>query len=78
MLTTSLMLLGSASQLSLSYVENLEDYLLQDIEVQVIEVDQASNRLVLSARELLKAKEKEAYVLLNEALIKTLTGSILF
>ena len=49
-----------ASQLSLSYVENLEDYLLQDIEVQVIEVDQASNRLVLSARELLKAKEKEA------------------
>ena len=46
-----------ASQLSLSYIENLEDYLLQDIEVQVIEVDQAANRLVLSARELLKAKE---------------------
>lgn len=52
-----------ASQLSLSYVENLEDYLLQDIEVQVIEANQADNRLILSARELLKAKaraEKDA------------------
>ena len=48
-----------ASQLSLSYIENLEEYLLQDIEVQVIEADQAANRLVLSARELLKAKEKK-------------------
>ena len=47
-----------ASHLSLSYVENLESYLLQDIEVQVIEADQAENRLVLSARGLLKAKEK--------------------
>ncbi len=49
-----------ASQLSLSYVENLEDYLLQDIELQVIEADQASNRLVLSARRLLKEKERKA------------------
>ncbi len=49
-----------ASQLSLSYIENLEDYLLQDVEAQVIEVDQASNRLVLSARKLLKEKEKKA------------------
>lgn len=49
-----------ASQLSLSYVENLEDYLLQEIELQVIDVDQAANRLVLSARELLRAKEKKA------------------
>ena len=47
-----------ASQLSLSYVENLEDYLLQEIEVQVLEADQAENRLILSARNLLKAKEK--------------------
>lgn len=54
-----------ASQLSLSYIENLEDYLLQDIEAQVIEVDQAGNRLVLSARKLLKEKEKKA----KEALI---------
>ncbi len=49
-----------ASQLSLSYVENLEDYLLQDIELQVIEADQASNRLILSARKLLKEKERKA------------------
>lgn len=49
-----------ASKLSLSYIENLEDYLLKDIEVRVIDVDQASNRLVLSAREILKEKEKKA------------------
>ena len=49
-----------ASRMSLSYIENLEDYLLKDIEVQVIDVDQANNRLVLSARELLKEKEKAA------------------
>lgn len=54
-----------ASRLSLSYIEDLETYLLKDIEVQVIDVDQAENRLVLSARELLKArerKEKEARI----------------
>ena len=49
-----------ASQLSLSYVDNLEDYLLQEVELQVIDVDQAANRLVLSARELLRAKERKA------------------
>lgn len=48
-----------ASKLSLSYIEDLETYLLKDIEVQVIDVDQANNRLVLSAREILKKKEKE-------------------
>ena len=36
------------------------DYLLKEIEVQVIDADQANNRLVLSARELLKEKEKKA------------------
>lgn len=54
-----------ASQLSLNYVENLEDFLLKDIEVQVIEVDQAENRLIMSARGLLKEKakkEKEALI----------------
>lgn len=54
-----------ASQLSLSYVENLEDYLLKDIEVQVIEADQNENRLILSAQGILKEqrkKEKEALV----------------
>ena len=46
-----------ASKLSLSYIEDLETYLLKEIEVQVIDADQANNRLVLSARELLKEKE---------------------
>ena len=49
-----------ASRLSLSYIEDLETYLLKDIEVKVIDVDQANNRLVLSAREVLKEKEKKA------------------
>ena len=63
-----------ASQLSLSYVENLEEYLLQDIEVQVIEADQAENRLILSARDLLKEKERKA----KEALIANVEiGSVM-
>ena len=49
-----------ASKLSLSYIEDLETYLSKDIEVQVIDVDQANNRLVLSARDILKAREREA------------------
>lgn len=49
-----------ASKLSLSYIEDLETYLLKDIEVRVIDVDQTSNRLVLSAREVLKEKERKA------------------
>lgn len=48
-----------AGKLSLSYIADLESYLLKDIEVQVIDVDQADNRLVLSARELLKEKERK-------------------
>lgn len=48
-----------ASKLSLSYIEDLETYLLKDIEVRVIDVDQANNRLILSAREILKEKEKK-------------------
>ena len=34
-----------ASKLSLSYIEDLETYLLKDIEVRVIEADEAENRL---------------------------------
>lgn len=49
-----------ASKLSLSYIEDLETYLLKDVEVQVIDVDQAKNRLILSARDILRAKEKQA------------------
>ena len=67
-----------ASQLSLSYVENLEEYLLKDIEVQVIEADQAENRLILSARNLLKEKarkEKEALVA-SVAIGSVMTGTV--
>lgn len=49
-----------ASKLSLSYIEDLEKYLLEEVDVKVIDVDQANNRLVLSAREILKEREKEA------------------
>lgn len=48
-----------ASRLSLSYIEDLETYLLKDIQVKVIDVDQANNRLVLSAREILKEQEEK-------------------
>lgn len=67
-----------ASQLSLSYVENLEDYLLKEIDVQVIEADQAENRLILSARGILKEqakKEKEALVASVE-IDSVLTGTV--
>lgn len=49
-----------ASRLSLSYIEDLETCLLKEIEVRVIEVNQAENRLILSAREILREKEKKA------------------
>ena len=47
-----------ASRLSLSYIENLEDFLSKELEVIVIDVNQSENRLVLSAREILRDKEK--------------------
>lgn len=62
-----------ASRLSLSYIEDLETYLLKDIEVRVIEVNQAENRLVLSAREILKEKEKKV---LEEKIANVKVGSI--
>ena len=63
-----------ASKLSLSYIEDLESYLLKDIEVRVIDVDQAENRLVLSAREILKEKEKQE---MEAKLANVKTGSVL-
>ena len=63
-----------ASRLSLSYIEDLETYLSKEIDVKVIDVDQANNRLVLSAREILKEKERQE----KNALLASLTvGSIL-
>lgn len=67
-----------ASRLSLSYVEDLETYLLQEIDVRVIDVDQKENRLVLSAREILKEKErKEKEKLVNSMEVGTvLEGTV--
>ncbi len=62
-----------ASRLSLSYIEDLETYLLKDIEVRVIEVNQAENRLILSAREILREKEKKA---MEERIANVKIGSV--
>lgn len=63
-----------ASRVSLSYIENLEDYLLQEIDVRVIDVDQANNRLILSAREILKEQQKKAK---DELIASVAVGSVL-
>lgn len=67
-----------ASQLSLSYVENLEDFLNQEIEVQIIEAVQADNRLILSAKELLKAKAKaeKAALIASVEVGSVMTGTV--
>ncbi|MDD7769510.1 S1 RNA-binding domain-containing protein [Suipraeoptans intestinalis] len=62
-----------ASRISLSYIEDLESCLLMDIEVRVIEADQAENRLILSAREILKEKEKKE---LEEKIAAVKVGSV--
>ena len=48
-----------ASKLALNYVEDTEEYLNKPLTVQVIDVDKAKKRLVLSARELLREKADE-------------------
>ena len=48
-----------ASKLSLHYVEDLEEYLNQPIQVRVFEVDKAKKRLILSAKEILREKAEE-------------------
>lgn len=48
-----------ASKLSLNYVEDLNDYLNKEIQVQVFDVVEDDDRLILSARELLREKAEE-------------------
>ena len=48
-----------ASKLALRYVEDTEEYLNKPLTVQVIDVDKAKKRLVLSAKELLREKADE-------------------
>ena len=48
-----------ASKLSLNYVEDLNEYLNKDIQVQVFDLDKEKDRLILSAREILREKADE-------------------
>lgn len=50
-----------ASQLDISYVENLDDYKGKVLDVRVITVDQTKEKLVLSAKEILREKAKEEH-----------------
>ena len=50
-----------ASQLDISYVENLEEYQGKVLEVRVITVDEEKKKLVLSAKEILREKAKEEH-----------------
>lgn len=47
------------SRISTERIDDLKPYLYKELTVQVIEVDMDSDKLVMSARELLKAKEAE-------------------
>lgn len=48
-----------ASKLSLTYVEDLNEWLNKEINVQIITLDKSANKLVLSAKELLLKEEAE-------------------
>ena len=48
-----------ASQLSLSYVEDTSEYIGKQLEVRVITVDENADKLVLSAKSVLREKEDE-------------------
>lgn len=49
-----------ASLVALKRVDDLNDYLLKDIKVIVTEVDEAANRLILSAKDVLKNEARAA------------------
>lgn len=50
-----------ASQLDLSYAEDLEPYQHKSLKVRVITVDKEKEKLVLSAKEILKEQKKEEH-----------------
>lgn len=50
-----------ASQLATTYVEDLEPYKGKKLTVRVITVDKEKEKLILSAKEILKEKEKEEH-----------------
>lgn len=63
-----------ASQLALEYVEDLDSYMGKTLELYVITVDKDKQRLVLSAKELLKEREAER---INHRISMIVPGSIL-
>lgn len=48
-----------ASKLALTYVEDTNEYLNKPLKVQVIDVDKANGKLILSAKELLREQAEE-------------------
>jgi len=66
-----------ASRLSLTYVENLETFLNTEVQVRVIEVDQAENKLVLSCREILREQEQaKKKVMIENITVGTITKGV--
>lgn len=49
-----------ASQIAMSYVENTEDYLGKQLEVVIIDIDRDNEKLVLSAKEILREQARQA------------------
>lgn len=63
-----------ASQLALTYVEATEEWLGRTVEVRVINADETKNKLVLSAKSVLKEQEQEAH---NHKISMMVPGSVL-
>ena len=63
-----------ASQLSLNYVENLDDWVNRQLTVRVITVDEEKKKLVLSAKEVEKKKAAEE---INHKISMLVPGTIL-
>lgn len=49
-----------ASKLSSNYVEDLNSFVGKTVEVRVVDIDRKKNKLILSAREILREREAEA------------------
>ncbi len=66
-----------ASQISLDYVENLDEWLNKTMEVRVITVDKSKKKLVLSAKAILKENaDKEKAKKLSELKVGTITEGV--
>lgn len=50
-----------ASQLALTYVEDTSEFLAKEVQAVVLTADRTNQKLVLSVKEVLKEKEKEAH-----------------